>query len=74
MSTGDNGRIYATHGEKKILFGMKVIKDGALCLAYVKGDKAIGYITFEELCRMFYAEEPLGEINPHNQKISWPSV
>lgn len=44
-------RVYATHGKKKLLLGVKVRINGILCIAYMKDGEVISYEPWEDLQR-----------------------
>lgn len=47
----DPTRVYATHGEKEKLLGVKAIINGMLCIAYMKDGKVQAYEPWEDLQR-----------------------
>lgn len=51
-----NPSLIAAHGEK-MKFGKIGIINGQRALIYYKGDKVVGYATFEEICSAFFRDD-----------------
>lgn len=50
----DPTKVYATHGDKEQLLGVKAKINGVLSIAYMKGDKVISYEPWEDLQRQMF--------------------
>ena len=48
--------IYTSHGEKKLLSVVTIV-NGRRALGYIKNEKLLGYIYWDDLCQQVYTAD-----------------